>query len=255
MYVKEFRPANEPRRRRARLAVVLFAVAALAGVRLVVAQASPVSVAGFDQSGLEVVTLASFEAGGATTFYSAPGSRWGASGSLVEGDADLDANSTIVRVMSPNQDGSLLRLNDDGPLALREFFGASGAGSDLTVWFRSEGGTTSFAASDVKMVGSSYVNFHVPTSGQGILRGIGSGDRFVLAITRPAPDPEPTAEPSQEPTPTPTPGITPVPEPSDGDLPSSTDTTAWLCWTSPCAARAARARAGGCGTPTGSPPT
>ena len=47
--------------------------------------------------------LASFEAGGATALYSAPGSRWGASGSLVEGDVALDADSSVVRVMSPNR--------------------------------------------------------------------------------------------------------------------------------------------------------
>jgi hypothetical protein len=40
---------------------------ALVGVGLVAAQASPVSVSGFDQNGLEVEVLASFEAGGAMT--------------------------------------------------------------------------------------------------------------------------------------------------------------------------------------------
>ena len=65
--------------------------------------------------------------------YAAPGSRWDAAGSLLEGNTDLDDNSRIVRVMAPHQDGSLLRLNDDGPLVMRDFFAESGAGSDLTV--------------------------------------------------------------------------------------------------------------------------
>ena len=185
-YVQESPHTNKSRRRRARLAGILSAVAvavALAGVGPVVAQASPVSVAGFDQNGLEVEVLASFEAGGATTLYSAAGSSWGASGSLVEGDVGLDEDSSIVRVMSPNQNGSLLRLNDDGPLVLREFFGDTGAGAELTVWLRSDAGTTSFAASDVNTAGGSYVNFNVPASGREILRGIGSGDNFVLALT------------------------------------------------------------------------
>ena len=64
--------------------------ASFAGTLPAVAQVSPVSVAGFDTSGLEVEVLASFEAGGAAALYSAPGSRWGASGSLVEGDVALD---------------------------------------------------------------------------------------------------------------------------------------------------------------------
>ena len=96
------------------LAAALVA-ASLAGIVPAVAQVSSVSVDGFDRSGLEVEVevevLASFEAGGAATLYSAPGSRWGASGSLVEGDIALDAGSRIVRVMAPDRDGSLLRLN------------------------------------------------------------------------------------------------------------------------------------------------
>ena len=94
------------------LAAALVA-ASLAGIVPAVAQVSSVSVDGFDRSGLEVEVevLASFEAGGAATLYSAPGSRWGASGSLVEGDIALDAGSRIVRVMAPDRDRSLLRLN------------------------------------------------------------------------------------------------------------------------------------------------
>ena len=164
---------SERRRLTPRLVALLIALAtlvaaSLAGIVPAVAQVSSVSVAGFDRSGLEVEVLASFEAGGAATLYSAPGSRWGASGSLVEGDLALDAGSRIVRVMVPDRNGSLLRLNDDGPLVLREFFGESGAGVDLTVWVRSAGGTASFAASDVKTVGSGYVNFNVPTTGRAI---------------------------------------------------------------------------------------
>ena len=120
-YAQESPAANRSRRRRTRLAGVLALAAALvaaslAGIVPAVAQVSSVSVAGFDRSGLEVEVLASFEAGGATTLYSAPGSRWGASGSLVEGDVALDAGSRVVRVMVPDRNGSLLRLNDDGPL-------------------------------------------------------------------------------------------------------------------------------------------
>ena len=222
---------SERRRLTPRLVALLLALAtlvaaSLAGIVPAVAQVSSVSVAGFDRSGLEVEVLASFEAGGATTLYSAPGSRWGASGSLVEGDVALDAGSRIVRVMVPDRNGSLLRLNDDGPLVLREFFGESGAGVDLTVWVRSAGGTASFAASDVKTVGSGYVNFNVPTTGRAILTGIGAGDRFVLALTRPAPEPVLTPEPvpTPEPTPEPTPAPTPAPSPESTPEPTPAPT-------------------------------
>ena len=100
--------------------------------------------------------------------------------------------------MVPRRDGSLLRLNDGGPLVLREYFGASGAGADLTVWVLSAAGTASFAAADVKSVGSNYVNFNVPETEREVLRSIGSADAFVLALTRPAPEPELIPEPEPE---------------------------------------------------------
>ena len=195
-YAQESPAANRPRRRRMRLGGILalaltawLAVASLTGDGFAEAQTSSLSVADFDQSGLQVVALASFTAGGATTLYSAADSRWGATGSLVEGDVDLSADSKIVRVMVPDRTGSLLRLNDDGPLVLRAYFGESGAGADLTVWLQTDAGTTSFAANDFKTVGGGYVNFNVPTVGRAILTGIGAGDRFVLALTRPEPTP------------------------------------------------------------------
>ena len=192
------------------LALVLIAwlaVASLDGDGFAEAQTSSLTVADFDQNGLQVVALASFTAGGAKTLYAAADSRWGATGSLLEGDVNLSADSKIVRVMVPNRNGSLLRLNDDGPLVLRAYFGVSGAGADLTVWVQTDTGTTSFAANDVKTVGSGYVNFNVPTTGRAILKGIGASDRFVLALTRPAPAPAPTPQPVT------TPVIEPVTEP------------------------------------------
>ena len=209
-YVQESPAANRPRRRRMRLAGMLalaltawLAVAALTGDGSAEAQTSALSVADFDQGGLQVVALASFTAGGATTLYSSADSRWGATGSLLEGDVGLSADSKIVRVMVPARDGSLLRLNDDGPLVLRAWFGESGAGADLTVWLQTDAGTTSFAANDFKTVGNSYVNFNVPATGRAIVTGIGAGDRFVLALTRPAPTPVPTLDARATPTPVP----------------------------------------------------
>ena len=77
----------------------------------------------FNREGLEVEVAALFEAGGAGSepaLYSASGSRWTESGSLVDGEVLLGEGSSIVRVMLPESDGSLLRLNHDGP------FGAEG---------------------------------------------------------------------------------------------------------------------------------
>ena len=71
----------------------------------------------------------------------------------------------------------------------------------MTVWIQTAQGAVSFAAGDVRSVGSSYVNFNVPQAARSTLSGIASGDRFILALTRqaPAPDPAPTPEPTREP--------------------------------------------------------
>ena len=176
--------------------VAAVAAASSWGALPAVAQEDSPSLADFDRSGLEVEALALFEAGGATTLYSAADSRWGAAGSLVEGDVEFDEDTRIVRVMLPERDGSLLRLNDDGGVAMERYFGRSGAGEDLTVWIQTGSATESFPANDVRTAGNHYVNFNVPPSGRAVLSGIGPGDRFILALTRPAPTPEPTPEPT-----------------------------------------------------------
>ena len=187
-----------------RLALALLALALLLNASDVSASDSSLELSDFNRGGLEVEVAALFEAGGAGSepaLYSASGSRWTESGSLVDGEVLLGEGSSIVRVMLPESDGSLLRLNDDGPLVLRDYFGSSGGGADLTVWIQTAQGAVSFAANDVRSVGSSYVNFNVPQAARSTLSGIASGDRFILALTRPAPAAEPT--PTPEPTATP----------------------------------------------------
>ena len=149
--------------------VSLLAVAVLSAGLM--AQEESLSLSDFDRSGLEVEVLALFVADGATTLYSAADSRWGAAGSLVEGDVEFDEDTRIVRVMLPQRDGSLLRLNDGGGVVMKRYFGQSGAGEDLTVWIQTGSATASFPANDVRTVGSNYVNFEVPQSGRAVLRG------------------------------------------------------------------------------------
>ena len=83
----------------------------------------------------------------------------------------------------------MLRLNDAGALVLKDYFGAGGAGHDLTVWVQTAEGKASFAASDVYSAGSNYVNFNLPPDARALIAGIEAGERFILGLTRPsAPD-------------------------------------------------------------------
>ena len=213
-----------------RLALALLVLAFLLNAGGVSASDSSLELSDFNRGGLEVEVAALFEAGGAGSepaLYSASGSRWTESGSLVDGDVLLGEGSSIVRVMLPQSDGSLLRLNVDGPLVLRDYFGSSGGGADLTAWIQTAQGAASFAASDVRSVGSSYVNFNVPQAARSTLSGIASGDRFILALTRPAPEPDPT--------PTPEPTATPEPTSEPGAITGLTMTSSqpehlWVSW-------------------------
>ena len=217
-----------------RLALPLLVLALILNAGDVSASDSSLELSDFNRGGLEVEVAALFEAGGAGSepaLYSASGSRWTESGSLVEGEVLLGEGSSIVRVMLPQSDGSLLRLNVDGPLVLRDYFGSSGDGADLTVWIQIAQGAVSFAASDVRSVGSSYVNFNVPQAARSTLNGIASGDRFILALTRPAPAPDPTPTPEPAPTPDPAPEPTSEPGAITGlTMTSSQPERLWVSW-------------------------
>ena len=178
--------------------LVVLATALLAvPVSILTAQDNALSLSDFDQSGLDVQVLALFEAGGHETLYSDPDSRWGQSGSLVDGDIALSDDSNINRVMVTQSDGSLFRLNDNGSLVLRDHFAQAGSGHDLTIWIQTSDNTTSFTADDVQSAGSNYVNFNVPPSSRYVLTDFVLHDRFILALTRPDTDPPaPVQKPS-----------------------------------------------------------
>ena len=85
------------------------------------------------------------------------------------------------------------------PLVLRDYFGTSGSGHDLTVWVQTEVATISFPANDIQSVGISYINLNVPASSRHVLTEFVLTDRFILALTRPSSDPKPTPTPTPEP--------------------------------------------------------
>ena len=131
--------------------------------------------------------------------------------------------------------GGALRFNDAGPLTLRDYFGAGGGGNDLTVWVQTSGATVSFSAGDIHSAGGNYVNFNLPAEADAVVAGIDAGERFILALTRPAPIPTPTLTPTLTPTPTPTPQPTPtVPTaPQNLTAPSVSHDSVTLSWDDP----------------------
>ena len=196
-----------------------------------VAAQGQLSLSDFDREGLEVEALALFiagDAGSEPALYNA-GSRWDASGELLDGEIGISAGNVPVQRVMALSDGATLRFNDaDGDLSLKDYFGANGDGSDLTIWVQTAGGSVSFPASGFHSAGGNYINFNVPSNAAARIAGIGAGDRFILALTRPTPIPTPSPTPSPtptpEPTPTPTPSPTPTPEPTPTPTPSPTPT-------------------------------
>ena len=83
-----------------RLALALLVLAFLLNAGGVSASDSSLELSDFNRGGLEVEVAALFEAGDAGSepaLYSASGSRWTESGSLVEGEVLLGEGSSIVR--------------------------------------------------------------------------------------------------------------------------------------------------------------
>ena len=148
------------------------------------------SLSDFDREGLETEVLALFVAGdqgGEPALYNAS-SRWDASGSLVEGDVGIGPDEVALQRVIYLPDGGALRFNDAEALSLKDYFGAGGAGNDLTVWVQTAEGRVSFAASGAHSAGGNYVNFELPPDAKALIAGIEAGERFILSLTRPSAD-------------------------------------------------------------------
>ena len=148
------------------------------------------SLSDFDREGLETEVLALFVAGdqgGEPALYNAS-SKWDASGSLVEGDVGIGPDEVALQRVMYLPDGGALRFNDADALSLKDYFGAGGAGNDLTVWVQTAEGRVSFAASGTHSAGGNYVNFELPPDAKALIAGIEAGERFILSLTRPSAD-------------------------------------------------------------------
>jgi len=147
----------------------------------------------FNASGLETEALALLTAGAPPTVYAiAPR---GTAGSLVDGELNISGAMEPVtairfRGSGSGAGGQRITLNDDGNFNQADFWNAGGDGNDLTLWAQTSEGSISFpAAGNIAATGDNFVTFNAPAQHQAFVAGIESGDRFILALTRPAPTP------------------------------------------------------------------
>ena len=152
------------------------------------------TLADFDSSGLEVVTLALLTAGIGTqgslrNIYNSH-SNWADSGSILDGSLQLSGTTTsLVRI---GFDTSTLRFNDsDGSFHIGNYFNTGGDGDDLTAYFQ----TTADNVTSTAELSSTFtaglfehsVNFNITPVVRSFLNGISNGQRFIFALARPAP--------------------------------------------------------------------
>ena len=148
---------------------------------------STLTLSDFDDTGLDVETLALITTSHDTIFYST--GRFGDNGTISDGDVTMDENGgTLIRLMHVTSSDTI-RINQDGTgTTFNTYFNEGGAGRDLSFYFQSDASTVvSFTVEDNLTSpgpGGGYANFTIPTAAQGVVDGIGNGNTFIFAIAR-----------------------------------------------------------------------
>ena len=127
---------------------------------------------------------------GDTTLWYARG-RFGDSGTLVEGELGIGPdNNNLIRLREGSQGGDLLINHDSSSvLGFATYFGAGGAGEDLTLHIQlSATDVYSVLVTDnLKTVGGGYATINlIPSGGRQAINDVDVGDRVIIAFTRPA---------------------------------------------------------------------
>ena len=157
------------------------AVAGGAAARARVAVLPALALADFDAEGLEVDALALIRAGAGDTIYAAP--PRGTVGALLDGELGLGADEAPITRIRRVGDAMLL-INDNAPLALRDYFSSGGAGATLSLYIQTRAGVASLPAT-TRNAGGNYVNFGpLDATLRAIVDSIAEGDRFIVAFAR-----------------------------------------------------------------------
>ena len=153
---------------------------------------SPLQLSDFDTTGLDVEAAALIEASGAGTVGGTlyADSTNGGSDTVLDGELGLGPDNTVISLIR-RQSTTVLRLNDrDTPASFHigNYFAASGDGNDLTVSLQTANdGLVTF--STLAGGAANAVRFTLTPNALTLLDNIASGDRFILAFTRPGAKP------------------------------------------------------------------
>ena len=144
----------------------------------------------FNTSGLEIETLALFQAGPrdvSAVWARAPRT---ARGRLLSGEFALNNNIDInelrfLRRIGNAPGGARIAFHDNSDLHLRNFFSANNPGNDLFIRIQTDDTVIGFPVDGNLITGSEdFATFNIPEFFRSTVAGIEQGDRFILAFTR-----------------------------------------------------------------------
>ena len=108
----------------------------------------------------------------------------------LDGELGLGTDETLISRLRRFSDTVLAVNDNDNPSALdlSVYFGAGGDGNDLTLYLQTAAdGLVSFAVSGaLGNSGTQFQQFNLPAAAQTLLDNIATGDRWILALARPA---------------------------------------------------------------------
>ena len=163
---------------------------AAGSLSLALTKRSLLTLADFASSGLELDVLALIEVGAPAIYGTAPRP---VSGALLDGELGMGATDEPITQLR-FAGGTRITLNDNGPLAMSDYWANGGPGDDLTLHLQTEQGHISFpVAGNRGNAGGNYVVFNVPAEQQAFVAGIVEGERLLFAFTRAAAANQPIA--------------------------------------------------------------
>ena len=99
----------------------------------------------------------------------------------------IEPNQSRVTAIRLLRDGKQIFFQVEGSQSLIDYYGPGGEGHDHSFWIQSVDGKVEFpVASATDYLTEDSITFNVPPEGRQILRNIGSGDRFIFAVTAPS---------------------------------------------------------------------